>query len=213
MKNKGYIMSSFLCLIPVIIGLLLYNKLPDQMPIHWDINGEVNQYASKSFAILFPPIIVFFADLVTKFLIINSPKSDGYPKKLLSLYKYFLPLLSMLILILELISVYYSEIEIVSVVILVFVGIMFVVIGNYLPKTKQNYVIGIKIPWTLNDEENWNKTHRLGGYTFVIGGFVLMVIPFLPLSVAIMDSLLTIIIVMIIVIPMISSFILYKKKM
>lgn len=57
---------------------------------------------------------------------------------------------------------------------LVFVGLVFVLIGNYLPKVKQNYYLGIKLPWTLADEENWNKTHRLGGRVWVTGGLLIM---------------------------------------
>ena len=56
-----------------------------------------------------------------------------------------------------------------------FMGILFLVIGNYLPKCKQNYTIGIKLPWTLNDEENWNKTHRFAGVVWTICSIVIIV--------------------------------------
>jgi len=61
----------------------------------------------------------------------------------------------------------------------IFLGIVFVLVGNYLPKCKQNYTIGIKIVWTLNDEENWNKTHRFAGKLWVIGGVVLLATVFI----------------------------------
>ena len=90
----------------------------------------------------------------------------------------------------------------------IFMGVMFVVIGNYLPKTKQNYTMGIKLPWTLNSEENWNKTHRLGGYVWVIGGICIILTSGLneysyPLSMTIL--------LLLVIIPAVYSYLLYKK--
>ena len=55
-----------------------------------------------------------------------------------------------------------------------FVGIIFILVGNYLPKSRQNYTIGIKLPWTLNDTENWNKTHRFGGIVWILCGVLIL---------------------------------------
>nr|WP_275450028.1 SdpI family protein [Clostridium massiliodielmoense] len=80
--------------------------------------------------------------------------------------------------------------------------------GNYLPKCKQNYTVGIKLPWTLNSEENWNKTHRLGGYVWMAGGLILCILTWLNIY----RQIATIVIVVIIsVIPIVYSFLLYKK--
>ena len=95
----------------------------------------------------------------------------------------------------------------VSTWVLCFVGILFIVIGNYLPKCKQNYTIGIKLPWTLNSEENWNKTHRFGGIVFVLFGLIQIAGAFLDFGGII--TMITIFAVLLI--PMIYSFILYKK--
>ena len=57
---------------------------------------------------------------------------------------------------------------------MLFTGLLFIVIGNYLPKARQNYTIGIKIPWTLADEENWNRTHRAAGHLWVAGGILMV---------------------------------------
>ena len=62
----------------------------------------------------------------------------------------------------------------VSVICFVLIGILFIVLGNYMPKLQQNYTVGIKIPWTLNSAENWNRTHRLGGKLFIIGGILMI---------------------------------------
>ena len=90
----------------------------------------------------------------------------------------------------------------------VFIGVLFVIIGNYLPKCKQNYTIGIKIPWTLDNEENWNKTHRFAGFLWVVCGVAIMftgffggVWVFLPISFAMVLA------------PIIYSYLLHRKGM
>lgn len=88
-------------------------------------------------------------------------------------------------------------------------GVVFIVIGNYLPKCKQNYTIGIKIKWTLENEENWNVTHRFAGKVWVIGGFLLLMSAFLPESMASVVSVVSIL--ALVVIPVIYSY-RYRKK-
>ena len=88
----------------------------------------------------------------------------------------------------------------------VFMGLVFVAVGNYLPKCRLNYTIGIKIPWTLNSEENWNKTHRLAGFVWVIGGVLIAV-----LSIFSTLWLIFPVILVMTLIPMIYSYLLYRK--
>ena len=88
----------------------------------------------------------------------------------------------------------------------ILLGVVFIAIGNYLPKCKQNYTIGIKISWTLASEENWNKTHRLAGWVWVGGGIVMMLsgffgilwLTFLPVAIMVL-------------VPLVYSYILHKK--
>lgn len=88
-------------------------------------------------------------------------------------------------------------------------GVIFLVTGNYLPKCRQNYTIGIKLPWTLDDEENWNYTHRLAGKLWMIGGVLIIllgfqtVVPSMAVSMTIM--------VVVTMIPAIASYLYYKK--
>ncbi|MDO4187605.1 MAG: SdpI family protein [Lachnospiraceae bacterium] len=89
-----------------------------------------------------------------------------------------------------------------------FVGFIFIVIGNYLPKMKQSYIVGIKIPWTLSDEDNWNKTHRLAGFLWVISGIVLMAAAFIKVKGFV---LIPVLIVMTLG-PVCYSYFLYKNK-
>lgn len=89
----------------------------------------------------------------------------------------------------------------------VFVGVIFILIGNYLPKCRQNYTVGIKIPWTIDDEDNWNKTHRMAGILWMFAGIV-MIANLLFQSEIIMFSA----IIICVAVPVIYSYILYVKK-
>ena len=80
------------------------------------------------------------------------------------------------------------------------------IIGNYLPKCKQNYTVGIKTPWTLNNEEVWNKTHKISGYLWVIGGFIITISSFIGF-----ESIMLVVLIIIAFVPIVYSYILYKK--
>ena len=86
-------------------------------------------------------------------------------------------------------------------------GIIFIALGNYLPKAKLNYTFGYKIPWTLNSEENWNKTHRMAGFLWVIGGVVIMATAFLGLF-----WLFFVVLIPMVFVPTVYSYLLFKKK-
>jgi uncharacterized membrane protein len=86
------------------------------------------------------------------------------------------------------------------------IGIIFTIVGNYLPKCRQNYTIGFKIPWTLHSEENWNKTHRLGGIVWTIGGVLTIISTFIGFTALLLPIMLAMVFV-----PMIYSYLLYRK--
>ena len=81
------------------------------------------------------------------------------------------------------------------------------VIGNYLPKCKQNYTLGIKLPWTLDDEENWNRTHRFAGFLWVVGGVLIAINAFLE-----WEWLFLVVVFAMVLIPAIYSYLYYKKQ-
>lgn len=84
-------------------------------------------------------------------------------------------------------------------------GILFIAIGNYLPKAKRNYTVGIKLPWTLNSDENWNKTHRLGGILFILAGILFIA------NIFISSEIIVYIMIFTFILPAIYSFYLYTK--
>ena len=86
-------------------------------------------------------------------------------------------------------------------------GVLFIFIGNLLPKMQQSYTMGIKLPWTLHNEENWNKTHRLSGKVWVIGGIII-------LSTALWGNFLVLMAttLLMVLIPVVYSYCLYRKQ-
>ena len=94
----------------------------------------------------------------------------------------------------------------IGVIVNIMVGIMFIILGNYIHKVKQNYTVGMKLPWTLNSEENWNRTNRMTGWILILSGLL-----FLMNSLLLKTEIVFAVILLVILVPMIYSFILYKK--
>ena len=206
-KNKiAVIVSSFIILIPLIAGLVMWKTLPDTMPVHWKAQGEADGYSNKTFAVVIMPVILLAVHLLCLFITSADPKNKNIEKKPFFLVVSIIPILSLAVGGCTYATALGHKIDI-SVVMPLIMGGLFVVIGNYLPKCRQNYTIGIKIPWTLSSEENWNKTHRFAGIVWVIGGALVMATSFMG-SVYIMTAILLIMAF----IPIIYSYAVYRRN-
>ena len=206
-KNKStLIITTLVMLIPMIAGLLLWEKLPDQIPSHWNINGEVDGWCSKPFAVFGFPALLTGIHWLCVFASCADPKSANYHPKMFGLVLWICPALSLLLNTMVYAAALGQEIS-VEIIMPLLVGLMFVIIGNLLPKCRQSYTLGIKLPWTLNNEENWNKTHRFGGKVWVLGGFVIM-------ATALVGSfwLLMVVMVVMVLAPTVYSYCLYRKQ-
>lgn len=139
-------------------------------------------------------------------------KKNAYDKFNKQYYLMFF-LVSLLMLLIELYTIAYSlEIMVfnINVIMPLGVGLLFTIIGNFMPKFKQNFYAGIRTSWTLSDEDVWYKTHRLGGKVWFVGGLLMMVSSILPDNLK-MKVFFTVV-VAISVIPMVYSYIVYKNK-
>lgn len=173
-KNlKTLIITSVIILLPILAGLLLWNQLPDPMPSHWNASGEVDDWSSKPFAIIGLPLILLAAQWLCVLGTAADPKKNNHPQKILHLVLWIIPVLSVVLHTVVYLTALGYGVRM-EVVMPVLIGVVFTIIGNYLPKCKQNYTIGIKIPWTLNNEENWNKTHRFAGWLWTFCGIAIM---------------------------------------
>lgn len=206
--NKDLLISSILCLIPIVIAIIFYKNLPENIPMHFNIHGEVDSFAPKIFIII-NPTILFILNLIVIFVKYNDPKIKNVPKKLLKILLFIIPFMSLVIVSFTIfISLGYNLR--IQVIMPILISVIFILIGNYLPKCKRNYTVGIRLPWTLYNDNVWIKTHRLGGFLFVITGvLVLFTSIFLnKISFFIMISMLLIILIS----TTIYSFVIYKKQ-
>ncbi|MFC0237151.1 SdpI family protein [Fictibacillus phosphorivorans] len=179
MKKYGW--SYLLIALSVLIGVFAYPYLPDQMPMHWNIHGEVDGYWDKHYAAFFPPMLMIVLMVLFIFMPRIDPKKENY-KKFSGSYTIFITIMNLFFLLLQSMTISYGlgvNIDI-SLVVNLGIGLLFIVLGNYLPRIKHNYFIGVRTPWTLANEKTWRKTHQLSGKLFVVAGILLVAISFLP---------------------------------
>ena len=205
-KNwRVLIITTVVMLMPVLAGMILWNQLPEQMPTHWNAVGEVDGWSSKAFAVFGLPLIMVAAQWLCMLGTAADPKKNNHSEKILHLVLWIVPTLSVVLHAVTYATALGYAVPI-EVVMPVLIGLVFTIIGNYLPKCKQNYTIGIKIPWTLDNEENWNRTHRFAGWlwtfcgigiicTGFFGGFWV----FLPIT------------ILMVVVPIFYSYMLHRK--
>lgn len=180
MKNrKMLIITTIVSLLPMAVGILFWRELPDQMATHFDGAGNPNGWSSKWFAVFGLPLFVGFINVLSTLLCERDPRSEAYPKKMMNLVYWICPVVSWI----ASLSIYGYGLGVPQEgffrYLPVFLGMMFIIMGNYLPKVKPNYYLGIKLPWTYADAENWNRTHRMAGKVWVIGGIAILLNVFL----------------------------------
>ena len=207
-KNlKIVIITSVITLLPIAAGLVMWNKLPERMPTHWGFSGEVDGWSSKPFAIFFIPLFMLAIHLICMVATSMDPKNQGVNSKVFTLILWICPVLSVVCMTASYAEALGMSVKVELIVPLV-MGILFLIIGNYLPKCKQNYTIGIKIPWTLNDEDNWNKTHRFAGFVWTVCSLIVIVGAFFK-NIVVFTTFIPIAVM--VIVPMIYSYICYRK--
>lgn len=178
-KNKwNLIISSVVILLPMVIGLILWSRLPDTVATHFGSDGEADGWSSKASAVFTMPLLIFAVHWICALITMADPKHKNVEGKPFTMVLWICPLLSVFAGALTYGTALGAEVN-VNLLTPMLLGVMFVVIGNYLPKCKQNYTVGIKVPWALNNEENWNHTHRFAGIVWVAGGIVIIATSFL----------------------------------
>ncbi len=171
-KWKVFIITSLVCLLPILLGLSLWNRLPEVLAIHFDVYGTPDNFASKGFVVFglpaFMVILQFFCCVVSD---LNAQKR-GESNKPELFTKWMIPCLTV---VLQMITLGYGlgwDLDIRKWVVFI-VGVMFLVMGNYLPKL--DYVKNYGI-----DKEKARKINRFIGYEMVVLGVLFIISIFLP---------------------------------
>lgn len=197
-------------LAPFIYLAYIWNTLPDTVPLHWNIQGEIDEYGEKSELILIPILLPLLIYIIFTIVPLIDPK--GKINQMGKKYFALKTAMTIFMSVLALIIIYAVKNESLynPNYIVLLIGILFVILGNYLKTLRANYFIGIKTPWTLENETVWKETHKLAGKMWFVGGFIII------LSSLILDkkpnfSVFIGITIIISVVPVIYSFFKYRS--
>lgn len=182
-KNlKTLIISSLLTLLPIPIGFALWNVLPNTMAIHWGANGEADGFGSKLFVILFIPLLLLAVHwLMFMLSVLIDKRNTAQNPKMIKVVLYTMPTISIIISCISYaISLEWNVAPLLPAIISIPTGVGMLIMGNYLPKCRQNFTMGIKIGPTLRSEANWNATHRFAGKIWFVCGALLLLCSLVP---------------------------------
>lgn len=196
-----------LSIIPIIV---LWDKIPDTVPVHFDINGTPNGFAPKAQGVFIFPATTLFMFL----LLLVIPRID--PKRKtpeiiygLSVFStilvFFFSVLSVVML-LQMTGMVSNGINLVMPIII----LMFLIMGNFMGKLRPNYFMGIRTPWTLESEEVWVKTHRLAGYVWVVGSALMLILAF-ALPKTLFGSVFLTYVAILVVVPVLYSYLVHRQ--
>ena len=208
MNKKLLLLTSMVILFPILWGLIIWPQLPNQIPIHFNVADQANNFQSKPLAVFGLPLFLLLVHLFVIFMTARDPKNRTMNEKMGKVIYWLTPIVSL--------SVFYliyskalGSTTNPSIVVSALLGLIFVIMGNYMPKLKVNYTVGIRLPWTLQSEDNWHKTHRLAGKLWVLGGLILLIEAGIQFAV---PYVMGIVILAIVFIPMMYSYQLSRKN-
>lgn len=189
-----------------------FPQLPEQVVTHWGIDGQPNGWSSALFAALFLPGLMLMMSLFFAALPSIDPLKKNYEFHG-SVYFLFVNVIVGFMGIMQVLMLGTAmgwPINL-NLALLVLMGLLFVFIGNLLPRIRPNWFMGIRTPWTLSSERVWRKTHRVGGYTFTVTGLVFMVVAFIPSGAASKAIILAVVIPMVLW-PVIYSYLEWRRE-
>ena len=207
--KKLLILTSLLTLLPIPVGLLLWSRFPETMTVHWGITGQADGYASPNLVVFGLPLLMLAFHWLCVFFTVRDKGNHGHNRKMFRLVLWIIPIISNL----SLLGLYAFALDVkFSPVVwtVVPMGLLLALIGNYLPKTRMNSTMGIKVPWAYSSEANWNATHRFAGKVWVIGGILVALCGLLPLGWAVSGMI--VFMVVLCVLPIVYSYRFYKKE-
>lgn len=178
---KTELLSMLVLVASWILGYYFYIHFPETVITHWNFAGQPDGYSGRAFGALFFPALLtgmYVLFIVLPFL---DPKRERYE----SFAKVYAIIRSLILTVMALVFVASGVYNLgypirINLVIPITIGIMFLILGNYMGKVKQNWFVGVRLPWTLSSENVWNKTNRFGGYAMMVFGIIMIITPFLP---------------------------------
>lgn len=178
---KSEIIPCLLIITSILASFYFYSRFPARVATHWGFNGEPNGWSGSLFAAFFLPIINLAMYLLLLFVPLLDPKKDRYAEFSRAYHIFKAMIVAILTFLYFLVGFnglgYNAPVGTITPIL---IGVMFIVIGNYFAKFKSNWTIGMRNMWTLSSEIVWNKTNRLAGKLFILGGLIIMLMPLWP---------------------------------
>lgn len=169
--------------VQVLVAIVSYPFLPPMIPSHWNIAGQINAYAPKLQVIALPPLLSVGIFVLLQILLAISPRlGNQNPRANRNIINVILAGTFLFLLIIQLATIaaaFHVAVDIPLITSLA-ISVLFIFIGNYMGKLRRNFCAGIRTPWTIANETVWERTHRFGGWLFVIGGLIDVVLSFIP---------------------------------
>ena len=215
MKNStpNLLIALVLLAIPFGYAAYIYPSLPATIPTHFNIKGEADAFGGRD-SIFLGPAILSGVGLFTFFLLSNLKNFD--PKRYKAeddgMFKKFALFMVLFMSLMGLIITYSATKHSVNItkVLLPFLGLVFAVLGWYMPKLHQNYFAGFKLPWTLENADNWNATHKIAGTVWLYGGIfqaiATILLPSKPAFICFLSAT-----AIMVIIPTVYSYRMFKK--
>jgi len=200
-----------IAVVAVALSIWAYPQLPPTVATHWGLNGMPNGYSSRAMAVAIIPLVLLVMTGLFRVLPRLDPRRDNYAK-FIGTYWLIANTVILFILVAHGLIIasglgYSVKIDRLMPI---GVGLLFVVLGNYLTRVEPNWFVGIRTPWTLSSDTVWRKTHRTGGWLMVLAGLVVASGAFLPHGAFL--PLFVVVILVMAVIPIVQSYVLWKRE-
>ncbi|HEX9349392.1 MAG TPA: SdpI family protein [Gemmatimonadales bacterium] len=197
--------------VAVAVSLWAYPQLPPTVATHWNVRGVADGFSSRLVAVSIMPLVIIVMTGLFNLLPKLDPRRANYTK---FIGTYWLIANAVILFILighgMIIATGLGYPVKIGRTMPIGVGLLFIVLGNYLTRVEPNWFVGIRTPWTLSSDTVWRKTHRTGGWLMVLGGLVIAACAFLPPG-AFLPLFIAAILIMS-VIPIVQSYILWKRE-
>lgn len=171
---KIAIITTIICLLPIILGIVFYNKLPDQMPVHYGMNNTPDRYASKNVALFVIPLGMALLQMFCCIMSDIKAYQKGINIRLEQIIKAIIPVFTYVIYIITIAVSLGQDLDVRRIICFI-IGVIFILMGNYLPKANMNSVKVFNLRRYNYSEDIWRKSVRMMGYTFVILGIIFII--------------------------------------